>query len=88
MNSISSEVRENILSVRERVADAARRSGRNAADVSLVAVSKYAAPDDGIVAAFLESGAFDLGENRPQKLLEKADFWAKSELGKFKICRK
>ncbi len=76
--AVEAEIRENVERVRERIDAAARRSGRRGSDVTLVAVSKYAAPDDGGVSGFLRAGAFDLGENRPQKFLEKANFWAAS----------
>lgn len=81
MNSreaVEAEIKENVERVRERIDAAARRSGRRGSDVTLVAVSKYSAPDDGVVSGLLRAGAFDLGENRPQKFLEKANFWASS----------
>ena len=63
---------------KERIGEAAVRSGRSEKDVLLVAVSKYAEPDDGIVDAFLRCGATDLAENRPQKFLAKAEYWRES----------
>ncbi len=76
--AVEAEIKENVERVRERIDAAARRSGRRGSDVTLVAGSKYSAPDDGIVSGLLRAGAFDLGENRPQKFLEKANFWAAS----------
>ncbi len=76
--AVEAEIKENVERVRERIDAAARRSGRRGSDVTLVAVSKYSAPDDGVVSGLLRAGAFDLGENRPQKFLEKANFWAAS----------
>ena len=76
--AVEAEIKENVERVRERIDAAAQRSGRRGSDVTLVAVSKYSAPDDGIVSGLLRAGAFDLGENRPQKFLEKANFWATS----------
>ncbi|MBR4833356.1 MAG: YggS family pyridoxal phosphate-dependent enzyme [Thermoguttaceae bacterium] len=76
--AVEAEIKENVERVRERIEAAAERSGRRGSDVTLVAVSKYSAPDDGIVSGLLRAGAFDLGENRPQKFLEKANFWAAS----------
>lgn len=58
-----------------RIEDAARRSGRSKNDVLLTAVSKYAEPTDGIVEGFLRSGIYDLAENRPQRFLEKVNYW-------------
>jgi pyridoxal phosphate enzyme (YggS family) len=76
--AVEAEIKGNVERVRERIDAAAERSGRRGSDVTLVAVSKYSAPDDGIVSGLLRAGAFDLGENRPQKFLEKANFWASS----------
>src|SRR4051794_6484741 len=61
----------NLASVRDRIADAARRSGREAGDVTLVAVTKRTQPE--AARALHELGQLDLGENYPQEL------WAKSE---------
>ena len=72
------EIKARVDEVRERIDDAARKSGRVGDDVLLVAVSKYAEPSDGIVEGFLRSGIFDLAENRPQRLLEKVDVWRSS----------
>ncbi|MBR2005420.1 MAG: hypothetical protein IJ991_14725, partial [Thermoguttaceae bacterium] len=76
--AVEAEIKENVERVRERIDAAAERSGRRGSDVTLVAVSKYSAPNDGIVSGLLRAGAFDLGENRPQKFLEKANFWTAS----------
>jgi pyridoxal phosphate enzyme (YggS family) len=61
---------KNLAVVRERIGAAAARSGRSAADIQLVAVTKYvsAALARGIFAA----GCLDLGESRPQELSRKA----------------
>ena len=64
-------IAENLASVRGRIADAARRSGREASRVTLVAVTKRNAA--GPIRALVESGQVDLGENYPQEL------WAKAE---------
>jgi pyridoxal phosphate enzyme (YggS family) len=56
--------------VRERIAAAARRAGRDPADVRLVGASKTV-PAERLVAA-LDAGLTDLGENRAQELLAKA----------------
>lgn len=53
---------ERIASVRSRIADAATRSGRTAADVSLVAVCKTV--DRAAVDAAYEAGVRAFGENR------------------------
>ena len=56
--------------IRGRVADAARRSGRDPAAVVLVAVSKTA-DVDGLQAAY-DAGQRDFGENRAADLVERA----------------
>lgn len=60
---------ERISAVRSRIADAARRAGRDPATVTLVAVTKSVSQDVAAVAAELSP---DLGENRPQELWRKA----------------
>lgn len=62
---------ENLAAVRDRLAAAAQRSGRDAAAVRLVAVTKRCPAEwAGALAAL---GQLDLGENYPQEL------WAKAE---------
>lgn len=72
------QIQVNYQDVINRVSNAAFRSGRKTNDVLLVAVSKYAEPNDGIVEGFLRAGVFNLAENRPQKFLAKAEFWSSS----------
>lgn len=55
-------------SVRARVDEAARRSGRTEQDIILVAVTKNADPTQ--IRVLLEAGHRDLGENRLQTLLQ------------------
>ena len=52
--------------IRDRISNAAGRSGRGSADVTLVAVTK--AHPIGAVQAALSHGLFDLGENRTEEL--------------------
>ena len=66
---IVQQFNENLSNVRQRIADAAQRSGRASADVQLVAVSKYV--DAAMTGLLIEAGATVLGENRPQALDEK-----------------
>jgi len=63
-------LRENLPRVREALAAAARRSGRGAGEITLVAVTK-AHPVEALRAA-LALGLRDLGENRIEELGEKA----------------
>ena len=66
-------IAENLQFLGERISNAADRSGRSAKEIRLVAVTKYAQPDDGFIEALLEAGCRDLGEARPQSLVEKAE---------------
>jgi pyridoxal phosphate enzyme (YggS family) len=64
-------VAERLSEVRERVAAAARASGREPDAVTLVVVTKEVGLD--AVRAAIAAGAVDLGENRSQDLVAKAD---------------
>ena len=61
---------ERYASVRQRVAAAAARSGRRADEIILVAVTKFAEPDQ--IRRLIELGHRDFGENRVQNLLQRA----------------
>ncbi len=74
--SIASKVAE----VRERIREATLRTGRPPDAVRLIAVSKYASADDGVIGALHAAGCRDLGESRPQLLLEKAERFADSDI--------
>lgn len=63
--TLQGEVAQNLAAVHERIAAAARLAGRDAATVSLIAVSKQQ-PDDRIAAA-LDAGHRVFGENRVQE---------------------
>jgi len=71
MTTVTSQIDENLQSVRQRIAAACARCGRSAEDVQLVAVTKYAEP--AWVRALLELGVRDLGESRPQQLVQRAE---------------
>ncbi len=64
-------IAENIARIRERIADAARRAGRNSADVTLMGVSKTF-PAEGVREAYA-AGIRVFGENRVQEFSGKAD---------------
>lgn len=70
MSSVAKTLDQNLARVQQRIAGACLRSGRSPADVTLVAVTKYANPD--WIPPLLALGVRDLGENRPQQLLERA----------------
>ncbi len=64
-----SDIAASVARVRERIAAAARRSGRRAEDVTLVAVSKGVDPPRILAAA--AGGVTDFGENRVQEAVPK-----------------
>ncbi len=64
------ELAERYAEVRGRVADAARRSGRDPARTILIAVTKYAEPED--IRHLMELGHEDFGENRVQQLIQRS----------------
>jgi len=64
-------VRGRLADVRARIERAARRAGRDPADVRLVAVSKTFPPE--FVRAAAEAGQRDFGENKVQEALQKMD---------------
>ena len=67
-------LRENLESVRGRIAEAARRAGRDPDALTLVAVTKRNPPE--LIRPLVEAGARDLGENYPQELWKKVEAMA------------
>jgi pyridoxal phosphate enzyme (YggS family) len=67
---MTSPIAENLADVRQRIADAALRSGRVAGDVRLLAVTKYVGPAE--IRTLVEAGCTELGESRPQQLWQRA----------------
>ncbi len=63
------EIPKRLARIRERIADAAGRAGRQAEDVRLIAVSKTH-PVDAVRAA-ADAGQLDFGENKVQEALQK-----------------
>lgn len=66
-------VESRLLSIRQRIADAAARAGRLPADVRLVAVSKKHSVEEMVAMAALSVEAF--GENRVQEAQAKRESW-------------
>ncbi len=64
------ELAKRYKEVKERVAQAAIRSGRTPESIYLVAVAKYAEPED--IRELIELGHRDFGENRVQQLAQRA----------------
>ncbi|NLW08076.1 MAG: YggS family pyridoxal phosphate-dependent enzyme [Clostridia bacterium] len=63
---------KNVAMVCDRIAAAARRSGRQPEDGTLVAVTKTISPD--VIREAVAAGIKELGENRVQELLRKQPF--------------
>lgn len=63
-------IETNLFQVQERIQAACRRSGRDPAEVTLIAVSKTKPLSD-LMAAY-EAGTRDFGENKVQEILAKA----------------
>jgi pyridoxal phosphate enzyme (YggS family) len=61
--------------VRDKIAGALYRCGRDNDKVKLVAVTKYVSADDKHIAEFIKSGCTDFGESRVQSLLDKIDYF-------------
>ncbi len=70
MDVSTARLAANLAGIQERIAAAAARSGRSADSVTLVAVTKYVAPE--WANALADLGCVDLGESRPQELWTKA----------------
>lgn len=65
-----SQIADNLARVRERIASAAERAGRQPDEIRLIGVTKYVGAD--LARALVEAGCHDLGESRPQVLETKA----------------
>ena len=63
-------VQERLTEVQGRIADAAAKAGRGPNDVLLVAVTKYAEPEQ--IRELLHHGHRDFGESRVQQLVQRA----------------
>ena len=78
MNEVAQRIADNLAAVNHRIGDAARRGGRTAGDVTLVAVTKYVGPAE--VTCLVEAGCIELGESRPQELWRKTEAIQASDL--------
>ena len=63
-------LKENYEEVRRKIDEACKRTGRNPADVTLIAVSKTKPLSD-IEEIIRDTSAIDFGENKVQELVEK-----------------
>jgi len=66
----NSPLAERLDKLRERVAEASIRAKRDPAEITLVAVTKTAAPEE--IRELLSLGVHDLGENQPKQLIQRA----------------
>jgi uncharacterized pyridoxal phosphate-containing UPF0001 family protein len=71
----NTSIKENYESVLYQIDEAAKKSGRRAEDIKLVAVSKTVSVDR--IKELTALGVKDLGENRVQEICEKYDFFEK-----------
>jgi pyridoxal phosphate enzyme (YggS family) len=69
-SNLVSTLQANLNRVRERIDAACARAGRTPDEITLVAVTKYAALD--WVRVLIDLGVLDLGESRPQQLVSRA----------------
>jgi hypothetical protein len=66
----SHDLESNLRRLRQRIADACAQAGRRAESVTLVAVTKNAAPEQ--IRALITLGHADFGENYAQQLVQRA----------------
>ncbi|MBR5641939.1 MAG: YggS family pyridoxal phosphate-dependent enzyme [Firmicutes bacterium] len=64
-------ITQNIADIRERMAEAARRSGRDPEDILLIAVTKLHEPDE--IEEAIAAGITDIAENKVQEIQKKYD---------------
>ena len=63
---------QNLSRVRQRIVEAACRSGRRPEDIRLVAVTKYVPPP--VIRELVQLGQHEIGESRPQQLWERCEY--------------
>ncbi len=66
-----SKIKENLNNVLTRIDSAAKRVGKNANDITLIAVTKTHGAD--LINEAIALGVKDIGENRPQEIRDKFD---------------
>jgi pyridoxal phosphate enzyme (YggS family) len=71
MTTVESRIAENLARIRAGINAACRRAGRSPGDVLLIGVTKSAQLE--WIEALVAAGVLDLGESRPQQLLERAE---------------
>jgi PLP dependent protein len=71
MTTVESRIAENLARIRAGINAACRRAGRSPGEVLLIGVTKSARLE--WIEALVAAGMLDLGESRPQQLLERAE---------------
>jgi PLP dependent protein len=63
------QLKDSYRRVQDRIAEAAQKAGRRASDVQMIAVTKYATPDQ--IRTLVEMGHAELGESKVQQLSQR-----------------
>ena len=66
-----SQIKENLENIKKKIEISAKKSGRSADEINLVAVTKTYSPD--IINEAIDLGVTDIGENKVQEIIEKYD---------------
>ncbi|MBQ3037860.1 MAG: YggS family pyridoxal phosphate-dependent enzyme [Clostridia bacterium] len=66
-----SQIKENLENIKKKIEISAKKSGRSADEINLVAVTKTYSPD--IINEAIDLGVTDIGENKVQEVIEKYD---------------
>lgn len=66
-----SDISKNLENIKKRIEDSAKKSGRDAKDITLIAVTKTYSPD--FINEAIDLGVTDIGENKVQEIMEKYD---------------
>ena len=64
-------IERNLAAIRQSIADACARAGRQPSDVMIVAVTKAVEPE--VIKSVINAGVANLGENRAPQLVERRD---------------
>ncbi|NBI06906.1 YggS family pyridoxal phosphate-dependent enzyme [Senegalia massiliensis] len=71
-------IKENIKIIEQKIQDACDRSNRNRSDVKLIAVTKTQSIES--IEEIIDSGLYDIGENKVQEIMDKYDSLNREEL--------
>ncbi|RMF81802.1 MAG: YggS family pyridoxal phosphate-dependent enzyme, partial [Planctomycetota bacterium] len=79
LHDVRRQLRDNLETVRARIAAAARRAGRLPDEIRLVVVTKYVG--ESVIRELLALGVRDLGENRVQQLVKRVELLGAAAAG-------